>query len=415
MIQTQRIRRRWRRILSGLLLLAILERPQRILFAEENGWSRENAAQKLEEALQEAQRSGSGAVDIVLDEEAERPEVIQAGDLARVAYTVTTADGQLVYTTRASREKNTIPGGHRTDRPASSDDSEELAAGRSAGFPGLGAAVLGMRPGETRRVVVQPEQAFGAYDPGNLRHYPGERRIPRVIAVAAEEYARRMAGLPVAGQEITLVPYFRSRVVDVGAQAVILENLARDGERHEDPIGTTTIRASDTEIVLTLQPKIGAAFQVDGRQGRIVSRDGRGFTVDFNHPLAGKQLILDLEVISLVKSSKIGDIFWVEDYDRAVEMSRKQKRPVFLLLYAEWCEWCGKLMAESLSDPRIRILRDRFIWARIDSDRSPEYAEAFEQKDFPLVVLLTPEGEVVQRIEGYRDATGLKRELEPFL
>jgi thioredoxin-related protein len=166
-----------------------------------------------------------------------------------------------------------------------------------------------------------------------------------------------------------------------------------------------------------MKANVGADFEMNGRRGRIIKVDQHEFTVDFNHPLAGKDLLLEIEIVSLTKAAQLKDsrLAWLEDYEQAVEAAADRKKPMVLLLHAEWCDWCKKMMAESLQDPRIKMLRDDFVWVKIDSDKQPELAARFDQKSFPMVVILDRKGNLAKRIEGYRDAATLKKELEEVL
>jgi peptidylprolyl isomerase len=79
---------------------------------------------------------------------------IREGDRVQIHYTARFADGTLFA--------SSLPG-----------DALEFSAGGSEVIEGLSWAVVGMAVGETRRVVVPPEKAFGRHDPGL------ERRVPR--------------------------------------------------------------------------------------------------------------------------------------------------------------------------------------------------------------------------------------------
>ena len=72
-------------------------------------------------------------------------------------------------------------------------------------------------------------------------------------------------------------------------------------------------------------------------------------------------------------------------------------------------------MNESLEDIRVRRLRDAFIWAKVDSDVERGLKEIYEQEGFPAVVLLSSDGETVKKLEGYKDAPSLSRELNQVL
>ena len=193
----------------------------------------------------------------------------------------------------------------------------------------------------------------------------------------------------------------------------MLECQAKSGERFEESLGTTEVKVEGETVSLNLTPRLGAPFEIKGQQGRIVSSDGTNFTVDFNHPLAGKSVVLDLQVVSLVKASDLDamQIEWIDNHDKGIALARQTGKPAVVVLYADWCAFCKRLFTESLQDPRVRELKDRFVWIKINSDANPGFKEMYGQNGFPLIILLDSEGKVIHKIDGFRDALAFREEL----
>jgi thiol:disulfide interchange protein len=149
----------------------------------------------------------------------------------------------------------------------------------------------------------------------------------------------------------------------------------------------------------------------------VVALDDDSYTVDFNHPLAGKKLTVDLELVSLIK----GDAFkginlsWLENHDQGLAAARQAGKPAVLVLYAEWCQWCKKTFAETVQDPRVKELKDNFTWVKVNSNQQKQYMEKYGQSGFPMIVLFNPDGTVARKIEGFRDGAALAAELRAFL
>lgn len=117
------------------------------------------------------------------------------------------------------------------------DDPLQFLQGHQNIIPGLEKALTGMKIGESKKVVVDPEDAYGQVDPEN------------VIEVPRDEFP----------DEIPLEP------------GIELEVKNADGEE-----------LSATIIAIT----------------------GDTVKLDFNHPLAGKKLTFDVEVIDLREASE---------------------------------------------------------------------------------------------------------------
>ena len=335
---------------------------------------------------------------------------VQSGDLVTVHYTAALEDGALFSTTRESAAKDPavkkVPWFQEPRRYG----AEEAVAGRQELLPGLGEALIGMRNGEKKQLRLAPEQAFGLPDPQKQVHFPCVRELPRIVRLPADEYVQRFSSFPVLNKEIDLVPYFKGKVTEVTERDVQVEFLARNGDTFQDSYGTVAIGVREDRISTTLTPVIGAQFPLPDGEGVISATDGATFTVDGNHPLAGKTVLLELELASVTPAASLDDapLEWSEDLEHALARAREEKKPVLLVLYADWCGWSKKTFAETIPDPRIRQLKERFVWAKIDSDKQQKYKEQYGQEGFPMTLVLDPDGKVLKKIEGYRDARALK-------
>ena len=352
------------------------------------------------------------------DHPAERSDIvrIEKGDLVEVNYTAKIEDGKIFQTTRAKKA-----GGPESQLISWYMEPDiyspyEFIAGKQGAVPGMSDLVVGMQAGEKTFITLPPENAYGISNPKSIMSFPCVKKVPKVLRMSPKEYIDKFAMFPVKGETVNVVPYFKSKILEVSRHYTILEMLAQD-KIVEDKIGNTTIQVGEEYIEIRLEPKMGAPFELEKRQGRITSSDGKNFTVDFNHPLAGHSVTLELEVVSMTKASVFSDIEipWIEDYEQALETAQQKGKPVVLVLYAAWCGWSKRLMSESLEDIRVRRLRDAFIWAKVDSDVERGLKEIYEQEGFPAVVLLSSDGEAVKKIEGYKDASSLSRELNQVL
>jgi len=339
------------------------------------------------------------------------PSKAQSGDLVTVNYTASLDDGLIFDTTVESVAKDPERKKVSWYKNKPTYAVAETVAGKQELLPGLGEALLGMRIGGKKQFNLTPDKAFGPVDPNKIAEFPCARTIPRVLRMPADEYVKRFSTFPVLNKEVELVPYFKSRVIEMTEQDVALENLAKNGVTAKEIYGTVLITVDGEQITTTLKPVIGAPFPVKDGTGIITSTDGKVFTVDTNNPLAGKNIVLDLEVVSLIKASA-KPIDWIENQEKGLAKAKQEGKPVFLILYADWCGWCKKTFTDTLTDPRIGKMRDKFVWMKLNSDKEKKYKEQYGQNGFPMMVILKPDGTVLKKIDGYRDARALKAELE---
>jgi FKBP-type peptidyl-prolyl cis-trans isomerase 2 len=369
--------------------------------------------------VEESQQMINDALKAVVEKEsdgisANKPITAQAGDLVTVDYTAALEDGAIFSTTSKSAAKD--PARKRVSWYSQTPvyASEEIMAGKQELLPGLGDAVVGMSAGEKKQVKLGPDKAFGPADPQKLIQFPCSRTIPRVIRMPAEEYVKQFSSFPVLNGEVDLGPYLKARVTEVTERDVALESLAKDGQTSTDSYGTVTVRLAGDQVTTILKPLIGAQFPIKEGMGIISASDGKTFTVDTNHPLAGKTIVLDLGVIKVTRATALQTrpVDWIEGYEKGLAKAKEEGKPAVLVLYADWCGFCKRLFAETMSDPRIERIRDKFVWLKVNSDKETKYKEQYGQNGFPMIVLLKPDGTVLKKIDGYRDANALKTELE---
>lgn len=361
------------------------------------------AKERIVQKLKEAVEGGKSEVNIYLDE---NPDLIQTGDLVTINVTSRTEDGRLMYTTVAEINSNEgqtwIPGHAKSERV----HPVEVIAGESGGFPGVNNAVIGMHMNEKKITTILAEDAFGESDPKKIKEYPSIRKVPKFVEVRPRDFVKQYGIFPVVGNQIDFNPYLDARIREVSEQKAVLEiNAKPETEIEQASYGTTQVVSENDTFIIRLTPEIGKEFEAGNEQGWITKVGEDRFTVDFNHPAAGKTIVLEVEVLDFTKASVAhnNEIAWIEDYNQGEEQSREQNKPMVLLLYADWCQWSQKLIQDVLKDPRITKLHDRFVWVKIDSDKHREYKEGFDQKNYPKMLILDVQGEILDTMDGYHN------------
>jgi len=342
---------------------------------------------------------------------------VKEGDLVTVNYTASLEDGTLVYSTSADvahepgRKKMTGYVEPKTFGP------EETIAGKPVKVPGIGESVVGMKKGEKKQVTISAESAFGPSDPKKMQAFPCVRNHPKTISMMPSQFVDAFQQFPIVGENVSLASFLKARINEVTKSLAVLELLAKDGEEFKETYGTVVTRVKGDEVTISVTPLIGAPFKAGDAEGRISGTDGKTFTVDFNPPVAGKRVVLDVELVdvkdaSALESVKIG---WIEDLDQGFSTAKKEGKPSVLLLYADWCSWCKKLLTEVIPDPRIKAFGDRLVWIKANSDKQKDLQKKYEQNGFPLILLFDKEGQLVRRIDGFADVVAFKEALGGLL
>ena len=342
---------------------------------------------------------------------------IDTGDLVTVHYTLKLENGEMIFTTDESiAGDGTTPKAEWFQAPASYGP-EEVLAGNDNTRHELAENLVGMSDGEEKQVILPPEKGFGPHDSKQVASYSRIKKIPKLARVRAADYVSRFGAFPAVDQEVNFVPYFKSRVVTVDPNSVVMEALAEDGQRIEESFGVTTIRLDGKTVLIDLDPRVGAPFNLKGKWGVISEKDEQSFSVDFNHPAAGQSITMDIKVVAVTKAVEFesDQMVWIEDHDAGFAAAAEAHKPMVMVLYADWCGWCKKLLTQTVTDPRVHDLWDDFVWVKVNSDKQKEYKLLYEQDGFPMVVMTNEKGDVINTVNGFRDARAFRQELEKCL
>nr|WP_320191732.1 thioredoxin domain-containing protein [uncultured Desulfobacter sp.] len=347
--------------------------------------------QKITDAIEKARSEGKTSVNVNLDEIA---GLVQPGDLVNISYKASLENGALI--TKETGE------------------TRNMTAGQGGV---IAQEILGMKLNQKKKSVIAPENAFGLHKAENVQTFAAQRTMPVDIEISAQDYKKQFNSLPRENDPIHITPYFESKVIHADDQKIMIHNFAENGAVLDDAIGKTTISVKDGVITMSLEAKNGAPFSAGKKTGKIIEADEKSFLVDFNHPYAGKKMILDLEVLSITKASEFAglELAWIEDHDLGFDIAFKEKKNKVIMLYADWCGWCKKMFSETFEDPRIKMLADRFVWIKANSDTEQDLKEFYGQEGFPMIVLSDYHGKILKKMEGFKSADNLLPELEKIL
>ena len=75
---------------------------------------------------------------------------------------------------------------------------------------------------------------------------------------------------------------------------------------------------------------------------------------------------------------------------------------VMIEFYADWCNWCRRLDADTFSVPEVRHELARFVPIKVNGDKGgAELAASFGVDSYPTLIFLDPDGNEMDRILGY--------------
>jgi len=100
---------------------------------------------------------------------------------------------------------------------------------------------------------------------------------------------------------------------------------------------------------------------------------------------------------------------WLGDYGEALRAAVASQRPVWIQFTGPWCPNCHKMDKETFKNPRvIERLSQHFVTAKISCENDAELALSFGFTQLPSSVLISPEGKILARHEGFADPEKLE-------
>lgn len=130
----------------------------------------------------------------------------------------------------------------------------------------------------------------------------------------------------------------------------------------------------------------------------------------------GTLLLLSLSWVSLQGEEPEGGVRWQSDLIKARTAAVQSDRPMLLVFGAEWCTYCKKMEATTLTDPAlVRDINEKFVPVHLDFDKQKRVAEVLKIKAIPCSVVLSAEAEILARHDGYAKVAPYRETLDKGL
>lgn len=108
-------------------------------------------------------------------------------------------------------------------------------------------------------------------------------------------------------------------------------------------------------------------------------------------------------------------IQWRSDIRSANRESADTGLPILIKFSATWCGQCKRMKRETFTDPKlISMINECFIPIEVDTDRNEQLARQLRIESVPTTLVISPQGDIAQRREGFQSALQLQRVLAEF-
>ncbi|PWJ42381.1 thioredoxin family protein [Sediminitomix flava] len=120
-----------------------------------------------------------------------------------------------------------------------------------------------------------------------------------------------------------------------------------------------------------------------------------------------------------------GEIKWIT-IQEALELSKKDNKPIFVDVYTDWCGWCKVMDKKTFSDTDVSsYVGENYYAVKLNPEKegtivyqgknytNAAFANHFQIQGYPTILLLQAEKES-KAVPGFQDADNFLKTLEKF-
>ena len=122
-------------------------------------------------------------------------------------------------------------------------------------------------------------------------------------------------------------------------------------------------------------------------------------------------LALTLLVLCCTAALAAPGLTWQTDYRAAQTRAQKSNRRVFIDFYADWCGPCREMTRTTFRDAAVIRALQQMECVRINVDEGSPLVAQYSVSGIPRLLVLSPQGDTLVDMVGYRDAKELLAEI----
>ena len=100
-------------------------------------------------------------------------------------------------------------------------------------------------------------------------------------------------------------------------------------------------------------------------------------------------------------------IQWLDSMDAALAEAKRTKKPLMVDFYATWCGPCKVLDEQVYTEKSVIEQAQHWIAVKVDVDKDQKTAVKYGINSMPTIVLMKPDGTVVQWVSGVLQPAGM--------
>jgi thioredoxin 1 len=121
----------------------------------------------------------------------------------------------------------------------------------------------------------------------------------------------------------------------------------------------------------------------------------------YNHPRA-----------DFTADKKDGIQFRRDNWNEALQLAKKENKPIFLDIYATWCGPCKKMKQYSFSDKEVgQYYNQHFINVSLNGEQGDGnwVSSQYKVGSYPTLLFIDPAGNIISQHTGYQSSGELLR------
>lgn len=109
------------------------------------------------------------------------------------------------------------------------------------------------------------------------------------------------------------------------------------------------------------------------------------------------------------------EVAWQTNVGDAARLSARQNKAMLIMVGAEWCGPCHRMLQETMSNPAlVARLNDQFVPVLIDADAQALLVEKLRIDAMPTLLVVSPDRKIIGRFIGFQTAAQLDGRLATY-